>query len=170
MTRLTVDDPLVNFGLDDLLSMVRDDGYGCLVWVGYASDGKFPKWTRDGAERAVRRSLYRLLHGTIRRGQQIGVKCGCELCVHPDHLVSRSRSAVQRGIVMPVMHRANITRARRAASHLTPAQIAEIRRADVSNDAEAARYGISRNHHHRIRTGRQWVDTATPWAGLGTRA
>ena len=35
--------------------------------------------------------------------------------------------------------------------------------------AEAARYGISRQHHHQIRTRRTWVDHATPWAGLGAR-
>ena len=169
MTRISVPDPLENFGLNDLLALVRDDGFGCLVWVGFASEGKFPKWTRDGSERAVRRSIYRLIHGPIRRGLQVGVNCGCALCVHPDHLVARSRSVVQRGNTMPVMHKANITRARRAASHLTPEQVAEIRRANVSNEAEARRYGISRKHHHRIRTGRQWVDTATPWAGLGAR-
>lgn len=168
---MTAPDPLENFTLDDLLHRVRDDGSGCLIWACYADHGRFPMWSLDGSQRAVRRSLYRLVHGPIRPGMQVGVRCDQALCVHPDHLVARTRSRVQRGIKMPVMHRANITIARRSASKLTAVQIAEIQNSTASTQAEADRYGISRTQHHRIRTHRQWaqVTVSSPFTGLGAR-
>lgn len=168
---MTVADPLENFTLDDLLARVRDDGSGCLIWACFAHAGRFPQWSLDGPQRAVRRSLYRLVHGTVRPDLQVGVRCRQELCVHPDHLVARTKSTVQRGAKMPVTHRANAAKAKWSVSKLTAEQIAEIKSSTVTTQAEADRYGISRTQHYRIRTNRQWaqVTVSSPWTGLGAR-
>lgn len=88
---------LQHLTLPDLMARAHDDGAGCLVWDGYALHGTAPQWRIDYQLWPVRRLLWELVHGPIRTKHQIGLSCTEPLCVHPDHLVSRTRSSIQKG-------------------------------------------------------------------------
>lgn len=169
-----------DFTLADLLAHVRRDAPGdgdcdggggefgdaCLVWTGYAQQGRWPQWVVMGCKMPVRRMVYLAVHGWIKPGQQIGVTCGCELCVHPDHLVSRGKKKAALGQPLGPLHRLRSTRARRAKAKITPEIASAIRASDEPSVVLAQRYGIPRQHVWRIRAGRAWVDVASHWAGL----
>ena len=161
---------LESVGLDDLMRHARDDGAGCLVWQGHAHQGKFPQWRVGGGAAPVRRGLYQLVHGPVPRNMHVGVLCGCELCVHPDHLVARSRKRAAHRGPMRATHKLALTKSLRRKSTCMTMEIARaIRASDEPGVVLEARYGLRQGYASRIRLGLVWVDTASPFAGLGAR-
>lgn len=141
---------------------------GCMVWAGHADRIGSPQWRVDGKCWPVRRLLWTLTRGPVPAKQQVGVSCGVPGCVHPDHLVCRTRARVQKGKPRPAATKLRIAATKRAANTagLTPAIAAAIRSGNETIAAAAARYGICKSHAWRIRRGEAWRDFSSPFAGL----
>lgn len=155
--------------LADLQARVIEDGE-CMLWAGHANGGKHPQWRIGGKLYPARRVVYELTHGPILKKVQIGTRCGCDLCVHPDHLVARTRSTVQRGKPLALARKMKIASTKRAQSgRLTIDDVRAIRASTATGMELDAQYGLSSGYASRIRAGLVWVDRATPWAGLGAR-
>ncbi|WPH22294.1 hypothetical protein [Variovorax paradoxus] len=102
----------------------------CLEWTGHANDGRHPQVKlggRKGRVYNVRRVLWVLLHGSIPANRQVGLKCPCELCVHPDHLVLRTRSAAMKRVKKSLLSARRMAATKRAKSRLTEDMVSEIR-------------------------------------------
>lgn len=155
--------------LADLQARVVEVGE-CWQWTGYAAEGKFPQWVIGGKIRAARRIVWEAVHGHIRKGIQIGVNCGCLLCVHPDHLVARTKSKALRGRKITAAHRASVIAGKRAGSKLNIEIVRAIRASDEPIKILDAMYGLSPGYAAKIRSGERWPDMASPFAGLGARA
>jgi len=155
--------------LEKVIALAKDDGCGCLVWTGYALEGS-PQVRIDHRLWPVRRLIWELVHGPIRRGHQVGIGCIEPLCIHPDHIVSRGRGSVQRGKPLPADRKLRISNTKRAASKLDLQTVREIRASDLPNSEIDAMLGMSAGYASRIRTGRVWRDAASPFAGLGARS
>ena len=158
-----------NAGLADLMAHAEEDGE-CLTWTSHAKDGRFPQWRINGALHPARRAVYELVHGFIKPGHWIGVNCGNELCVHPDHVVSRTPGSLRKGKPLSLKNRISLAMGRRAKSHLTGDDIRAIRTSNEIHEVQAERYGVSAVYISHIKVGRKWVDYSSPWAGLGGRA
>lgn len=159
---------LPDLPLSVLMAHVRDDHAGCLIWVG-AKAGNVPQIRVGYRLWSMRRLLWELTQGPIKSGQQIGVSCTEPLCVHPDHLVSRTRSKLQKGRPRTVETKIKISMAKRASSKLTMAMVRAIRASDLLNSEIDRQLGMSAGYASRIRLGRAWADSASPFAGLGAR-
>lgn len=153
--------------LSDLLARTVEEG-DYLLWTGHSNGGKFPQWRIGGKLLAARRVIWSLTHEAEPNGVWIGCKCGTGLCVHPDHLVARNRSKAMRGAMKPD-HKVRVTIGRRANSRLDMDKVRTIRASDEPGPVIEARYGLKPGYASRIRTNRCWVDTASPFAGLGAR-
>ena len=99
-------------------------------------------------------------------------KCRNELCVNPDHVVVVSRKRLQEMIAQERQYQTNPVRMKKLAekarlrSKLTPEQVEEIRNAEESQRAIAARYGITQGAVSSIKCGRTWKDYSNPFAAL----
>jgi len=138
----------------------------CLLWTGHAEGGKFPRYGRI----TVRRALWTLVHDGEPRGLQVGCKCGTLLCVHPDHLVARSKSKALRGIPKSQATRARITLTKRQTTgKLTMELVREIRASGDKCRELDRKYGLSAGKAWKIRNNLIWKDGANPFAALGAR-
>lgn len=160
--------PVPDIGLSDLLARTVEEGE-CLIWQGFALHGQFPQWRLFNICWPVRRLLWVMTRGPVLPRHQIGVTCGNPLCVHPDHLQSRTRSRAQKGKVLSVDRRARIAMARRAKSQLTMEMVREIRASTEPCTVLDKQYGLAKGYASRIRCGDVWADTSNPFAGLGAR-
>lgn len=161
-------DHLPNIGLVDLLARTEEEG-DCLVWTGHAAEGRFPQWRINGKLWLVRRLLWELTRGPIRAKHQIGVRCGVELCVHPECLVSRSKAAVMKGKPKTLKTRMNIAIGRRKGSRFDQETIRAIRAAEGQAKEVDALFGLPPGYASRIKRGTVWADHSSPFAGLGVR-
>lgn len=162
---------LPDIGLDDLLARTEPEGE-CLAWTGYALHGKAPQWRVDGKLWVARRLIWELTRGPLRAGLQLGVKCDCELCMHPDHLVARTKSVALRGHVVTPTARVRMTLAARARSttKLSIEKVRAIRAATGQAQEIDQEFGLNPGYASRIRLGKAWVDQSDPFARLGARA
>lgn len=158
---------LPDIGLLDLLARTESDGE-CLDWTGYAAGGTEPQWRVQGQFWLVRRLMWTLTRGPIRPKHQVAVSCGSDRCVHPDHLVSRTRSAVMTGKPKALKHRIGIALARRRASMLTPELVREVRGSAEPGNVIERRLGLQKGYASRIRRETVWKNYSSPFAGLGT--
>lgn len=155
--------------LAEFLARTEEEG-ACLLWTGYSVDGKFPQWRRKGDLLVVRRVIYELVHGPVPERHQVGVRCKCDRCVHPDHLVARTRSRLQRGKPLPTVTKLRIARSKQAQSLvLDLAKVREIRSSEERGVVLDDRLGLTRGYSSRIRQGKAWVDSDNPFALLGGR-
>lgn len=153
--------------LADLLARCEDDG-DCLIWQGYADRIGSPQWRVGGACWPVRRLLWVLTRGAVPAKHQVAVSCGERGCVHPDHLVCRSRSRLQMGQArsQAVRIRIALTKRARNRSPLTAEIVAAIRASAETSTALEQRYGLPRGRASKVRRGETWRDYANPFAGL----
>lgn len=158
---------LPDIGLADLLARTEPCGE-CLEWTGYALSGKSPQWRLDGKLWVVRRLLWLKTRGPLRRGFQVGVSCDCELCVHPDHLVARSKSVAMRGHPVSEQARIRMTLAARSrpGTQLSLEVVREIRaHTGLAKDIDEE-FGLYPGYASRIRLGKAWKDHTNPFADL----
>lgn len=155
--------------LADLQARTIEEG-DCLLWMGYAVEGKFPQWRVGDKLYPARRVVYEMTHGYVPKKLQIGTTCGCALCVHPDHLVARSRSKALRGKPLDLARKLKIAQTKRARSALSIDDVRAIRASTAPGVEIDAQYGFSAGFASRIRLGLVWRDYAAFGAGLGARA
>lgn len=150
-----------------LMARTATDG-NCRVWLGHCDSVGSPKITIHYQKYFVRRLVWQLLHGPIAKGGQIGATCGTPGCTAPAHLVCRTRSQALKGRPIPIERRIRIalTQRAKAATKLTPEQVAEIRASTEPANALDKRYGLSNGRASFIRRGLAWRDYANPFAGL----
>lgn len=156
--------------LADLQKRTEPEGE-CLLWTGYVDGVGSAQWRIAGKLYLVRRLLWELTRGTVPKKHQVGVRCGIPACVHPDHLVSRTRGSVQRGVPkspMQILRTAMAHRAK-ASTKLTVESAADIRTGAETVSEAARRHGISVSRASRIRRGQAWRDYSNPFAGLLAR-
>ncbi len=138
----------------------------CLLWTGFARYGRYPQWFVDGQARNARRVVWERTYGAIRINLQIGVQCGCPLCVAPEHLVARSKSAAMRGHPVSLVTRARIATALREI----PDEVArEIKASEGPSIAMDHKHGLTRGYSARIRRGERWRDYGDPFCWLWER-
>ena len=154
------------FTLSDLEGRVREDG-DCLVWTGSASDGRRPMIWIDGRSLGARRLVYTLVHGPIKQGRRIGVKCDNELCLNPEHLVAKFRSQETKGKPRDAAFKAKVAAGKRANSALTPDLINLVRTSPLNNCALGREIGLNHQTIAKIRRHEIWKNYSSPFAGLG---
>lgn len=146
---------------------------GCLVWKRSASHGSDPQATlggRAGGTILVRRALWELVNERpFPRNRVARCSCGTDLCVHPDHVIAVKKADLQRGKPLPLSHRAQIAKTKRAQSKLTQANVAYIRRTEGPLEDVANEFGIDPSYVGMIRLGKVRIDYANPFVGLGAR-
>lgn len=157
----------IEIRLSDLLARTVEEG-DCLLWTGHSSSGKFPQWRVGGKLQPARRVVWSLAHECQPVGQ-VGCNCGTLLCMHPDHLVDRTRSKIMRGRTLTPGALANITLKRRRGSTLDMDKVRAIRASDEPGGVIEARYGLKPGYASKIRHGLVWKDLASPFFGLGMR-
>jgi hypothetical protein len=159
---------LPDISLQGFLARTTEEG-DCLLWDGYAAEGKFPQWRIDGKLHAVRRLVWELTRGPLGRGIQVGVNCRCDLCVHPDHLVARTKAKAMAHVPLSPDRRLRIAMARRAKSSLSIDLVRQIRASTEPGNVLEQRHGLQTGYASRIRLGKVWADHASPFSGLGGR-
>lgn len=131
----------------------------------------------DRVRYAVRRAIYQIKHGVGNIGANQCIVTTCtERCLNHEHLKSVSkgdvvRRTVQRGKLHGVLHRAAITQSRRLRrdSRMDIEKARAVRSSDLTPTELADLFGVSRQTISQIRSGRTWVETSNPFAGLGAR-
>jgi len=162
-----------NLRLDEVMKHAVEEG-DCLLWTGYAAEGKHPQIRmggKAGAVVGVRRVLFEAVYGRpVRVGFWAGVRCGVDLCVHPDCIVERPRAEAMKRVRLGADHPKRVAAGKQAKSRLSMETIRAIRASTEPSRVIDARYGLSTGYASRIRSGRVWVDLSNPFAGLGARA
>jgi hypothetical protein len=142
-----------------------------LVWKLAAAHGTDPQARfggRAGKIMLVRRVLWEAVHERAFPGRAIArCDCGTHLCVHPDHIIAARKHTVQQGVALPLMHRANIAKAKRARSDLSDAAVAAIRQSVAPLHEDADTHGIDPTYVSLIRRGLARRDYSNPYAALG---
>jgi len=141
----------------------------CLIWTGCCANGKWPQWNIDYRPTPVRRTLWEQVHERSAKRLEVGTSCGTPKCVHPDHLVARSRSQRMKGIPLSPANVARVALGRRRKSKLNIDLVRQIRASDEPGNVVEERLGLKAGYASRIRSGRVWRDHASPFAGLGER-
>ena len=156
--------------LSDLRARVDEVG-DCWVWRGYMGDGKHPQWMLEGRPRPARRVIFELMHEGSIGARQVGTRCRTLGCIHPDHLVARTRGqAMAVSTPKSALGCANIAAGKRARGSKITLEIARLIRASTEPGTVLdARYGLSRGYCSAIRAGRTWPEPLGPFAGLGAR-
>ncbi len=161
-------DRLPDISLVQLLERAEPAG-DCLEWTCYATPRNQPQWCLNGKCWPVRRLLWLLTRGPLKEGLEVGVSCVNELCIHPDHLVARTRSKARRGIKKSIATRIRIAMGKRKNSNLTEEVVRLIKLSNESGPVLAKRHGINNSTVNRIRNDTYRKDYASPFAQLGAR-
>lgn len=159
---------LSTVSLDRVLGRARDVD-GCLEWTGALGNGQFPQIRVCGKLFPVRRVVWALVHRPIGPKTWVGNTCGNPLCVHPDHLVARSRSAAFKGKRKSLLQKAKIAETKRRRSPITIEIVREIRSSTERNIDLAKRFGISQGYISHLRRASVWQEYVTPFQGIGGR-
>lgn len=138
----------------------------CLIWTGCCANGKWPQWNIDYNPTPVRRTLWEATHERNAASLEVGTSCETPKCVHPDHLVARTRSKRMQGIPLSRQNIARVAAGRRRKSKLNIEIVREIRASEECGTVIEARHGLKPGYASRIRRGKVWKDHASPFAGL----
>ncbi len=129
----------------------------CLEWTGHANGRQYPQVRlggRQGRAYNVRRVLWVLTRGSVPADRQVGVKCDCELCVHPEHLVLRTRSAAMKRVKKSLLSARRMAATKRAASRISEEMVREIRTSVEAAINLDRRFGLGLGTASSIRRGR----------------
>lgn len=161
--------------MHDLVERVRmrcTDFGDCWEWQGALQSGGSTPTMRIGKETiGVRRALLQL-KGTDLSGKVATYKCGNTLCVNPEHLQATTRKKLSKRSAQEHKYGSNLARnakvaaAARARSSLTQEIVDQIRRAEGTQRAIAARFGVSQHTVCQIRRGLAWRDYTNPFMQL----
>ena len=161
--------------MDELIERVRlhiDEIGDCWEWNG-ATQSNSPtpviNWKRKA--RPVRRFLAEQMGKQV-TGKLVTCSCRNELCVNPDHLMVVTRKRLQEMIAKERNYQVSPVRMKKLAdkarlnSKLTVELAAEIREAEGTQRAIAARYGVTQSTVSVIKRGKTWRDYSNPFAQL----
>jgi len=161
--------------MDELIERVRlhiDEIGDCWEWNG-ATQSNSPtpaiNWKRK--VQPVRRLLASEMGKQI-TGKFVTCKCRNELCVNPDHLLIVTRKRLQEMLAKERNYQVSPVRMKKLAdkarltSKLTVELAAEIREAEGTQRAIAARYGVTQSTVSVIKRGKTWRDYSNPFAQL----
>lgn len=159
-----------NVTLADILQRTEEVG-DCMEWTGHCNRGKHPHWRLNGNLHPAGRVVWTLAHEREpSRRMLIGTRCGNPRCIHPDHLIARSRSKANLAAgARDITYRVRQASLKRKNSRLTIEIVREIRASTEPANVFDARYGLSPGYAWRIRTNKAWREYGTPFAGLGAR-
>jgi hypothetical protein len=120
---------------------------GCWEWCGELSSNGYGRVWRNNKRIAAHRAYYEQEVGPIPDGLQLDHLCRNRRCVNPDHLE-------------PVTRTENQLRARpfakKAHRKLTAEAVAFIRESNMTQDALAAKFGVSQSTISEARRGITW--------------
>lgn len=161
--------------MKELIERVRrhiDEIGDCWEWNGATqTKSPTPMINYQRKVKPVRRLLAETLGKNI-TGKFVTCKCRNELCVNPDHLLIVTRKRLQEIVSKERNYTSNPVRMKKLAdkarlnSKLTLELAAEIREAEGTQRAIAARYGISQATVSVIKRGVTWRDYSNPFAQL----
>jgi hypothetical protein len=161
--------------IPSLLARTEEYG-GCRLWKGGCANGPTPHVYWNGGMVPVRRLILEL-SGEKVVGEYLGTSCGDPRCVEPSHIVQRTWA--EHASLMAKNSGVGIGRTNRIAKlvawrHANPIKLdmerARAIRADDRRSMEVAQdYGISRSMVCKIKSGKLWKDTASPFSGLFDR-
>jgi hypothetical protein len=144
----------------------------CWEWQGaMQSSAPTPMINYKRRCKPVRRVLAEAMGKPI-QGKFVTCKCRNELCVNPDHLLVVTRKRLQEMLAKERNYQVNPVRMKKLAdkarrnSKLTVELAAEIREAEGTQRAIAARYGITQATVSVIKRGKTWRDYSNPFAQL----
>ena len=161
--------------MDELIERVRrhiDEVGDCWEWNGakqFNAPTPMINWKRKA--QPVRRLLASEMGKQI-TGKFVTCKCRNELCVNPDHLLIVTRKRLQEMLAKERNYQVNPVRMKKLAdkarltSKLTAELAAEIREAEGTQRAIAARYGVTQSTVSVIKRGKTWRDYSNPFAQL----
>ena len=156
--------------MESIRARCIEDG-DCLIWKGKVSQSGQPiMWSMTG-----RRKVWSLVCGPVPDGKLIGVSCGCKLCLNPGHLALLSRADVTRVShgrpdVKALRATANARTARAKFAKINMDIARKIRASTKSGPELSTEFGCSASLVSLVRLNKAWVETASPWAGLGARS
>lgn len=171
-------DPSLQTLIDTTLAMMAliertDEVADCHLWNGSTSNGLPTYKPFDKPCTLVRRAMYQLAGGQLKRRVPIDASCNERLCINPEHLHQSStrkigQKAAARGAWRTKSRAAKIASAKRASpqAKLTIEDARVIRLSLDSGPALAARYGVNRAVITGIKAGTRWRDYSNPFAGL----
>ena len=148
---------------------------GCWIWQG-AFRGRGPVARVGNSTVTVRKHIMETLGGAPLNDRLPTNTCGEALCVAPDHLVAltvselRHQTFARETLAKQLVRRAKAAWSARSRSKLTQPDVDEIMASPDPDQELADRFGVSRGHIRRIRTGQAWKSYSNnPWAGLALK-
>lgn len=146
---------------------------GCWEWrAAVQKCGSTPVMRWEGKVKAVRRLLAIEQNLQFANGKLATSKCGNWMCVHPDHVHTVTRAKLQQRIAKEMQFHTNPLRMKKLAmqarkrSRLNEELAQEIREAEGTQRAIAARYGITQATVSCIKCGKTWRDYTNPFTAL----
>ena len=131
----------------------------CLVWMGYCQGG-VPAMRFESRMWTVRRALVKLSGQALQKGMVATTSCGCKKCVHPNHIITISKSQLMKEHAthkLPIYARGvKISKGKRTNSRLNELIAKEIRDLDGPNTIVGKIYGISAAMVAKIRHHKSW--------------
>lgn len=164
--------------IDTTLAMMRliertDEVADCHLWSGSTNSGLPTYKPANKPCTLVRRAMYQLAGGQLKRRVPIDDSCGERLCINPAHLHQSStrkvgQKAAAKGAWRTKARAAKIASAKRTGpqSKITIEDARVIRLSDDTGPVLAARYGVNRAVINGIKAGTRWRDYSSPFAGL----
>lgn len=155
----------------------------CLEWQGALLSDKRPyiNARRDGKRKtiSIRPAIARSIGLEVSNKFRTTMKCGNPICINPDHIVSKSVSAITKAAAKKNRNAWNsiAIRAKRAEiarerfGKLTPEAVEDIRSGKEPVKAYMERYGVSRKAVSEAKnfiTHSPVLQKSNPWAGLFT--
>lgn len=158
--------------LDQIRKHIVEEG-DCWNWTGAMQTSRsVPTMHYQGKVGAVRRFIL-LERGVDLSKRLASYTCGNPFCVNPAHVAPSTRRAVQKrtsnelNYQSSLLHRKKISDSARTRAKLTPELASQVRDAEGSQSAIAARFGVSQAVVSSIKRGRTWRNYSSPFAGLG---
>lgn len=144
----------------------------CWEWQGALQRrGSSPVMRWQGQTITVRRLVLQHMGVNVEK-RVCTVRCGNFLCVNPQHIEAIARKKLSRRVAemnsysVNMLRRVRLARKARERAKLTENLASQIREAEGSQRAIAARYGVSQATVNAILRGRIWVDLTNPYAQL----
>lgn len=158
--------------IEQIRKRVVEEG-DCWNWTGaLQACGSVPTMQYQGKVGAVRRFI--LLEQGVNLSKRLATyTCGNPFCVNPEHVAPATRRAVQRrttaevGYQSTLLYRKKLSDSARTRAKLTTELAGQVRDAEGSQSAIAARFGISQSVVSSIKRGKTWRNYNGPFAGLG---